>query len=119
VFLLWRWPRPLRVRKTSRKRTLKLKRFAPKDFTPEMLRPLAKNDYDWHPERSAIGPITMVVSAADKAIYVYRNGNPIGRARWRSDAERSAVMCSRCSKVRPAARAFWSWPPGAPLDVCH
>jgi hypothetical protein len=80
VFLLWRWPRPLRVRKTSRKRTLKLKRFAPKDFTPEMLRPLAKNDYDWHPERSAIGPITMVVSAADKAIYVYRNGNPIGRA---------------------------------------
>ena len=55
--------------------------LAPKDFTPEMLRPLAKNDYDWHPERSASGPITMVVSAADKAIYVYRNGTPIGRAR--------------------------------------
>jgi hypothetical protein len=54
--------------------------LAPKDFKPEMLRPLAKNDYDWHPERSASGPITMVVSAADKAIYVYRNGNPIGRA---------------------------------------
>src|SRR3954451_6337395 len=54
--------------------------LAPKDFTPEMLRPLAKNDYDWHPDRSPSGPITMVVSAADKAIYVYRNGNPIGRA---------------------------------------
>jgi L,D-transpeptidase catalytic domain len=54
--------------------------LAPKDFTPEMLRPLAKNEYDWHPERSASGPVTMVVSAADKAIYVYRNGNPIGRA---------------------------------------
>src|SRR5213596_4399280 len=54
--------------------------LAPKDFTPEMLRPLAHNDYDWHPERSTSGPITMVVSAADKAIYVYRNGNPIGRA---------------------------------------
>ena len=54
--------------------------LAPKDFTPEMLRPLAHNDYDWHPERSASGPITMVVSSADKAIYVYRNGNPIGRA---------------------------------------
>src|SRR4051794_32101293 len=25
--------------------------LAPKDFTPEMLRPLAKNDYDWNPER--------------------------------------------------------------------
>jgi hypothetical protein len=54
--------------------------LAPTDFTAEMLRPLAKQDYDWHPERSGSGPITMVVSAADKAVYVYRNGNAIGRA---------------------------------------
>lgn len=54
--------------------------LAPDDFTPEMLRPLAQNDYEWRPERSASGPITMVVSATDKAVYVYRNGNPIGRA---------------------------------------
>src|SRR6476659_986131 len=54
--------------------------LAPKDFTSEMLRPLAKNDYDWHPDRSPSGPVTIVVSAADKALYVYRNGNPIGRA---------------------------------------
>ncbi len=54
--------------------------LAPKDFSPEMLRPLARNDYDWHPERSASGPMTIVVSGADRALYVYRNGNPIGRA---------------------------------------
>jgi hypothetical protein len=54
--------------------------LAPKDFTPAMLRPLAKNDYDWHPERSPQGPITIVISSADKAMYVYRNGDPIGRA---------------------------------------
>lgn len=54
--------------------------LAPKDVSPEMLRTLAKNEYDWKPERSASGPITMVISAADKAVYVYRNGNPIGRA---------------------------------------
>ncbi len=54
--------------------------LAPKDFKPEMLRPLAKNGYDWNPERSTTGPITIVVSSADRAIYVYRNGNPIGRA---------------------------------------
>jgi hypothetical protein len=54
--------------------------LAPKDLNSEMLRPLAPNEYDWKPERSASGPITMVVSAADKAIYVYRNGNVIGRA---------------------------------------
>jgi hypothetical protein len=54
--------------------------LAPKDFTPEMVRRLAKDDYDWRPERSPEGPITIVVSSADGAIYVYRNGNPIGRA---------------------------------------
>jgi hypothetical protein len=54
--------------------------LAPTDFTPGMLHPLNKNDYDWHPERSPQGPITIVISSADKAMYVYRNGNPIGRA---------------------------------------
>jgi hypothetical protein len=54
--------------------------LAPKDFTPEMLHRLAANEYDWHPERSSTGPITIVISAADKALYVYRSGNPIGRA---------------------------------------
>jgi len=54
--------------------------LAPKDFTPEMVRRLAKDEYDWRPERSPEGPITIVVSSADRVIYVYRNGNPIGRA---------------------------------------
>ena len=54
--------------------------LAPKDFSPEMLHSLGKNDYDWHPERSTEGPITIVISSADKAMYVYRNGDAIGRA---------------------------------------
>lgn len=54
--------------------------LAPKDFTPEMVHRLAKDEYDWRPERSTAGPITIVVSSADGALYVYRNGNPIGRA---------------------------------------
>ena len=54
--------------------------LAPKDFSPEMVRRLAKDEYDWQPERSTEGPITIVVSSADRALYVYRNGNPIGRA---------------------------------------
>ncbi len=54
--------------------------LAPKDFSPAMLRPLTQDDYDWHPERSTAGPVTIVVSSADRALYVYRNGNPIGRA---------------------------------------
>lgn len=54
--------------------------LAPKDFTPDMVRQLARDEYYWHPERSPAGPITIVVSSADRALYVYRNGNPIGRA---------------------------------------
>jgi L,D-transpeptidase catalytic domain len=54
--------------------------LAPKDFTPEMLKPLGSGEYQWHPERSTSGPITMLVSAADRTVYVYRNGEPIGRA---------------------------------------
>ena len=53
--------------------------LAPKDFTPEMLRRLGKDEYEWRPERSPEGPITIVISSADDALYVYRNGNPIGR----------------------------------------
>ena len=53
--------------------------LAPKDFTPDMVRHLAKDEYDWRPERSTGGPITIIVSSADDALYVYRNGNPIGR----------------------------------------
>ena len=54
--------------------------LAPKDFTPEMVAPLARGAYDWRPSRSPGGPITVLLSAADRTLYVYRNGIPIGRA---------------------------------------
>ena len=44
--------------------------LAPKDFTPEMLKPLGSGEYQWNPERSTSGPITMLVSAADRTLYV-------------------------------------------------
>ena len=54
--------------------------LAPKDLSAGMLRPLANNSYDWHPARSPNGPITILLSTADRTVYVYRNGTPIGRA---------------------------------------
>jgi hypothetical protein len=54
--------------------------LAPTDLNPEMLRPLGTGGYDWNPARSGSGPVSIVVSAADRALYVYRNGIPIGRA---------------------------------------
>ncbi len=43
------------------------------------LRPI-EGAFEWTPERSPQGPITILASAADKTVYVYRNGVPIGRA---------------------------------------
>lgn len=54
--------------------------LAPKDLSPDMLRPLGNYEYQWRPERSPSGPITVLVSGAERALYVYRNGTPIGRA---------------------------------------
>jgi hypothetical protein len=54
--------------------------LAPRDLKPAMLKPLAENGYDWEPQRSPSGPVTILVSGADRTLYVYRNGTPIGRA---------------------------------------
>src|SRR5207244_3971841 len=53
--------------------------LAPKDFKPEMLKALGAGEYRWAPESGSTGPVTILISAADKTVYVYRNGNPIGR----------------------------------------
>jgi hypothetical protein len=95
--------------------------LAPKDFTPAMLHPLAANEYDWRPERSSSGPITIVISSADKALYVYRNGNPIIQSaalRLRSRAAGLANTCLPCSKARPANRVS-SPPDGKPAAGCE
>jgi L,D-transpeptidase catalytic domain len=53
--------------------------LAPKDLTPDMVRQLSHDEYQWYPSRSPEGPMTIVLSSADRALYVYRNGEPIGR----------------------------------------
>lgn len=42
--------------------------------------PPLEGKFEWNPERSADGPITILASGADKTVYVYRNGIPIGHA---------------------------------------
>ena len=34
----------------------------------------------WRPEKASKGPVSVIVSAADKTVYIYRNGAEIGRA---------------------------------------
>src|SRR5512132_387969 len=42
--------------------------------------PIAAGQFDWDPDKSPTGPVSVIVSSADKAVYVYRNGVEIGRA---------------------------------------
>jgi hypothetical protein len=54
------------------------------DSGRDMSRPL-ESEFEWNPERSVQGPITILASGADQTIYVYRNGIPIGRAAFTID----------------------------------
>jgi hypothetical protein len=49
------------------------------DAKADISRPLT-GEFEWAPERSEEGPVTVLASGADKTVYVYRNGIPIGRA---------------------------------------
>ena len=42
--------------------------------------PIAGGQFDWDPDKSPTGPVSVIVSSADKTVYVYRNGVEIGRA---------------------------------------
>ncbi len=54
--------------------------LAPTDLSATMARPLGRDEYQWNPARSPSGPMAIVLSRADRTLYVYRNGEPIGRA---------------------------------------
>ena len=42
--------------------------------------PIAAGQFEWNPDKSPTGPVSLIVSSADKTLYVYRNGVEIGRA---------------------------------------
>src|SRR5947208_465857 len=42
--------------------------------------PEAAGQFEWNPDKSPTGPVSLIVSSADKTLYVYRNGVEIGRA---------------------------------------
>src|SRR6266702_3924511 len=42
--------------------------------------PIPHGQFEWNPDKSPSGPVSLIVSSADKTVYVYRNGVEIGRA---------------------------------------
>jgi hypothetical protein len=41
---------------------------------------LSVGQFEWHPEKAPTGPLSIILSTADKQAYVYRDGIEIGRA---------------------------------------
>jgi hypothetical protein len=60
--------------------------LASKGQSADMQQPLSSLGYQWMPEKSTKGPVAILVSGADKKVYVYRNGILIGRG---------AFLCNR------------------------
>jgi hypothetical protein len=64
--------------------------------------------YTWTPEKSSVGPISIVVSAADHAGYVYRNGVEIGRVSFSGNlAVKGAHVYSALATVDAEGRREW------------
>jgi hypothetical protein len=42
--------------------------------------PIVAGQFDWNPDKSPSALVSLIVSSADKTVYVYRNGVEIGRA---------------------------------------
>lgn len=87
--------------------------LAPRDFSLAMVRPLASGQFQWDPSRSPSGPMTLVLSRADRTIYVYRNGEPIGRAAVEIRGGRKFGQ-HVFTLLEGAQKKISSWAPGQP-----
>jgi len=64
--------------------------------------PMAAGKFEWNPEKSASGPVSLLVNSADKTLYVYRNGVEIGRAGMPNSnpPRKDSSPFSKCRKAR-------------------
>ena len=70
--------------------------------------------YQWNPERSPEGPITVLASGADERIYVYRNGIEIGRARLTIDNPQQSLGGHAFTMLEGMSEAPSAFVPGRP-----
>jgi L,D-transpeptidase catalytic domain len=64
--------------------------------TPAVMKQVEPGDvvgsgWTWHPERAPKGPVSIVVSGSDRQVWVFRNGEPLGRAALELDAPASEL----------------------------
>jgi hypothetical protein len=79
----------------------------------EIFRPM-EGEFEWNPERSEEGPITIVASGADKNVYIYRNGSPIGRAALKIDNPLRPLGTRAFTMLAGVAETASAFVPGRP-----
>ncbi len=60
-------------------------------LSPDLPTEAASGTFEWRPERAIKGPVGMLLSAADRRLYVYRNGTEIGRTEIAFRSEPTAL----------------------------
>ena len=53
--------------------------------------PIAAGQFDWNVDKSSSGPVSVIVSSADKTVHVYRNGVENTESAGRLASERSGL----------------------------
>ena len=71
-------------------------------------------EFAWNPQRSHEGPITILASGADKTVYVYRNGIPIGRAALEIDDPAQPLGSHAYTMLDGVAETASAFVPGRP-----
>ena len=75
---------------------------------------LAPGEFTWSPEKSAKGPVTILVSEPDKMVYVYRNGVEIGRSSVRTIEIKGLHIFSALAGRDDQGRSKWIRVDGKP-----
>jgi len=83
------------------------------DSEADTSHPLA-TEFEWNPERSAQGPITILASGTDETVYVYRNGIPIGRAGFKIDNPQQPLGGHAFTMLEGVAETPSAFVPGRP-----
>ena len=77
--------------------------------------PLPASGFEWQPDKSPRGAVSVIFSLPDSAVYVYRNGVQIGRAplRWTEFNPRGSHVYSALAGGTPRGAATGSPPPAS------
>ena len=72
--------------------------------------PVPGNDYQWNPDKSPTGPVSIVFSTRSSRIYVFRSGIEIGRAvvPGAEDLRTGTHAYTALDKFYPDGRREWS-----------